>query len=129
MGEDILKIRTENKRDPPKFNVWCINYDPQNCIAFFMDWKKYDMSYIYTTLERLFVILQLRDIPNIIYQLVSTSTHWSLGVHFPERWIWRGRPIGWEARSPDVTHGDLFFWGFMKDHVYCTKINSLNELT
>lgn len=37
---------------------------------------------------------------------------------FENRWIGRGGPIGWPARSPDLTKLDFFLWGYVKDFVY-----------
>jgi len=34
------------------------------------------------------------------------------------RWIDRGGPINWPARSPDLTSPDFFLWGYLKDKVY-----------
>lgn len=37
---------------------------------------------------------------------------------YPNRWIGRGGPIAWPARSPDLTPLDFFVWGRMKTLVY-----------
>ena len=37
---------------------------------------------------------------------------------FPGRWIGRGGPVQWPARSPDLTPNDFFLWGRIKDIVY-----------
>lgn len=36
----------------------------------------------------------------------------------PDRWIGRGGPVGWPARSPDLTPLDFFLWGHVKGEVY-----------
>ena len=41
---------------------------------------------------------------------------------FPYRWIGRGGPTPWPARSPDLTPVDFFLWGAMKERVYRTKV-------
>lgn len=41
---------------------------------------------------------------------------------YPERWIGRGGPVSWPARSPDLTPLDFFLWGHMKQLVYRTEI-------
>ena len=53
----------------------------------------------------------------------------ALDRHFPCRWIGRGGPIAWPARSPDITPLDFFMWGFVKDNVFKTPVNDLSELT
>lgn len=40
-----------------------------------------------------------------------------LDAHYPERWIGRGGPIIWPARSPDLNVLDYFVWGHIKDLV------------
>lgn len=37
---------------------------------------------------------------------------------FPNRWIGRGGPVRWPARSPDLTSLDFYLWGYIKDVVY-----------
>ncbi|XP_031332785.1 NADH dehydrogenase [ubiquinone] iron-sulfur protein 2, mitochondrial-like [Photinus pyralis] len=37
---------------------------------------------------------------------------------FPNRWMGRGGPFPWPARSPDLTPLDFFLWGRVKDIVY-----------
>lgn len=46
---------------------------------------------------------------------------------FPNRWIGRGGPIPWPARSPDLTPVDFFLWGAIKERVYRTKVRSEQE--
>lgn len=41
-----------------------------------------------------------------------------LNVTYPNRWIGRGGPVAWPARSPDLTKMDFGIWGFVKDRVY-----------
>uniref|UniRef100_A0A914CBY8 Tc1-like transposase DDE domain-containing protein n=1 Tax=Acrobeloides nanus TaxID=290746 RepID=A0A914CBY8_9BILA len=57
-----------------------------------------------------------------------------LDEHFPDRWIGRGTeqhpaPYAWPPRSPDLTHMDFFFWGYLKSQVYDdTHFPGLDEL-
>ncbi|XP_066582721.1 uncharacterized protein [Prorops nasuta] len=37
---------------------------------------------------------------------------------FPGKWIGRGGPIPWPARSPDLNPLDFFFWVALKEKVY-----------
>ncbi|KAJ4431825.1 hypothetical protein ANN_20430 [Periplaneta americana] len=68
------------------------------------------------------------------YQLDGAPAHFTLPVrqwldhHFPGRWIGRGGPIAWPARSPDLTPFDFFLWGCMIEKVYQTEIASREEL-
>ena len=60
--------------------------------------------------------------------------HWSRAVRkwldrkFPGRWIGRGGPVRWPARSPDLTPCDFFLWGFLKSKVYGTRPRDMEEL-
>lgn len=47
---------------------------------------------------------------------------------FPDRWIGRGGPFRWPARSPDLTPLDFFLWGHLKQLVYNTPVNTREEL-
>ena len=51
-----------------------------------------------------------------------------LNVTYPSRWIGRGRPVPWSARSPDLTPLDYFLWGSMKSMVYDTPVMSDENL-
>lgn len=72
------------------------------------------------------VPLQMRQ--NMIFMHDGCPAHFRLAVrswldqHFPDRWIGRGGPIPWPARSPDITPMDFFVWGRMKTLVYSTDV-------
>ena len=51
-----------------------------------------------------------------------------LNAHFPNRWIGRGGPISWPARSPDLNPIDFYLWGHLKSLVYETPVDSEAEL-
>lgn len=51
-----------------------------------------------------------------------------LNITFPNRWIGRGGPHLWPARSPDFNPLDFFFWGNMKNLVYSEEINTREQL-
>jgi hypothetical protein len=69
-----------------------------------------------------------------VFQLDGAPPHFSHHVHaflegeFPDHWIGRRRSISWSPCSPDVAPLDFFFWGFVKDIVYCEKVQNVNEL-
>ena len=72
--------------------------------------------------------------PTIIFQQDGAPPHWSRNVRdylnetFPNRWIGRDGPIPWPPRSPDITPLDFFFWGYVKDQVYSTRVDSIEHL-
>lgn len=67
-------------------------------------------------------------------QMDGCPAHWAIIVRnylnqtYPDRWIGRDGPVGWPARSPDMTPLDYFFWGEMKQRVYRTVVTTQAEL-
>lgn len=51
-----------------------------------------------------------------------------LNTKFENRWIGRGGPTDWPARSPDLTKVDFFFWGFIKNEVYKTPPTTRDDM-
>jgi len=51
-----------------------------------------------------------------------------LNYHFPGRWIGRGGPHNWPARSPDLSPLNYCVWGWMKELVYSVKVVTRDEL-
>ena len=47
---------------------------------------------------------------------------------FENKWIGRGGPVAWPARSPDLNRLDSFFWGYMKERIYSTPFDNFDEL-
>lgn len=81
----------------------------------------------------------LEDVPlairrEMFMQMDGCPAHYAaevrnfLNANYPNRWIGRLGPVGWPARSPDMTPLDFFLWGVMKQRVYSTPINSEAEL-
>lgn len=81
----------------------------------------------------------LEDVPLNIrrgmwFQHDGAPAHFSLEARqylnevFRNRWIGRGGPVHWPARSPDLTALDFFLWGHVKSLVYETPIPNAEEL-
>ena len=51
-----------------------------------------------------------------------------LNYRFPGRWIARGRPHSWPARSSDLSPLDYCVWGWMKELVYSVKVVTRDAL-
>lgn len=68
------------------------------------------------------------------FQHDGAPPHFSLDVRryldfrFPGRWIGRGGPTPWPARSPDLSCLDFFLWGHLKSLVYESPIDSDEDL-
>lgn len=93
----------------------------------------------YLEMLRDWLLPQLRQIESfnngeMFFQQDGAPPHWSRAVRnwldasFPHRWIGRGGPIRWPARSPDLTPLDYWLWGDLKQRVYATKPGTLDEL-
>ena len=46
----------------------------------------------------------------------------------PGKWIGKRGPIPWPPRSPDLTPPDFFLWGFLKDRVYASSPETVEDL-
>ena len=51
-----------------------------------------------------------------------------LNYLFPGRWIGRGGPHHWPARSPDLSPLDYCVWGWVKELVYSVKVETRDAL-
>lgn len=58
----------------------------------------------------------------------SQQVRTTLSFMFPNKWIGRGGPVNWPARSPDLNPLDFYFWGHMKSLVYSTPVESDEDL-
>lgn len=93
------------------------------------------LQFLTTTLPEL-----LDDLPleiyrgGLYYQHDGAPAHYSLQVRdflnreYGSRWIGRGGPVQWPARSPDLTPLDFYLWGHVKDLVYQTEPTSETDL-
>jgi len=67
--------------------------------------------------------LQHHEVPNSSYEVRNL-----LNFRFPGRWIGRGGPQNWPARSPNLSPLDCYVWGMIKELVYSVKVVTLDEL-
>ncbi|GFX39912.1 uncharacterized protein TNCV_2646751 [Trichonephila clavipes] len=58
----------------------------------------------------------------------SADVRSALDTSYPERWIGRGGPVNWPARSSDISCLDFLLWGHMKSFVYASSANSYEAL-
>lgn len=79
-------------------------------------------------------LLPLEVIRRLWIQQDGAPPHYSVRVReylnnvFPDRWIGRGGPINWPARSPDLTKLDFYLWGYVKDQVYQTPPTTRDDM-
>lgn len=68
--------------------------------------------------------IPLNTVSRMFYQHDGAPAHFQLNVRryldeqYGQRWIGRGGPVQWPARSPDLTPLDFFLWGRVKTLVY-----------
>jgi hypothetical protein len=58
-----------------------------------------------------------------VHRQNNTSTQ------FPDRWLGRGGPVSWPARSPDLNPLDFFLWRHLKEIVYRDPPTDIEDLT
>jgi len=79
-------------------------------------------------------VVPLLEGKDLYFMHDGAPAHYSLIVRdflderFPDRWIGRRGVIEWPPRSPDLTPPDFFLWGVLKEAVYQTKSQSLEDL-
>lgn len=94
----------------------------------YLDFLQHDLP---TFLDELDLDHHQRD--SVIFQQDGAPPHFSNDVrqflteNYPT-WIGRGGPVPWPARSPDLSPLDFFVWGAMKEIVYSSPVNSVEEL-
>ena len=87
------------------------------------------------TNSSVFFIPKLADNPgDIKFQQDGAPPHYAVSVReyldqkLGTRWIGRGGPVSWTARSPDLTPCDFFLWSYLKDRVFAIRPNTIAEL-
>lgn len=81
----------------------------------------------------------LEDVPlaylsGFYYQQDGAPPHYARDVRdflngeYGNRWIGRGGPVAWPARSPDLTPCDFYLWGEIKRRVYLSEPENVDEL-
>ncbi|XP_066589560.1 histone-lysine N-methyltransferase SETMAR-like [Prorops nasuta] len=107
-------------------NVWAGLIGDTVIGPFFLPPRLDGEKYIRFLREQLPVLLE--DVPlsvrkDMIFQHDGAPAHFhrdvrqTLDARFPHRWMGRGGPITWPARSPDLTPLDYFLWGHIKNLV------------
>jgi len=82
------------------------------------------------TLAQMYVMDRMEN--NALHCMPVGTIHFSHYVHvyldreLPDLWIGGGGSTPWPPHSPDFITLD-FFWEFVKDIVYCGKVQNLNK--
>lgn len=86
------------------------------------------LRFLRTDFQNFLENLPLNIIGRMWFQHDGAPAHYSHQVReyldqdhqFQNKWIGRGGPVPWPARSPDLTKLDFFLWGYVKELVYQT---------
>jgi len=118
-------------------NVWCAVLDDQLIGPFILEVRLTGEAYLRFLQEELPRLLE--DVPLNTrglkyFQHDEAPPHSSrevrnfLNCRFPVRWIGRGGPYNWPARSPELSPLDYCIWGWIKELVYSVKVVMRDEL-
>lgn len=133
-------FREEHTQYPLKRNVWAGILKNEIIGPFFIEGNLNAEKYLQLSIDEIVpamrVSAQNQNIPwnQVHFQQDGAPPHYAVMVRtylneiFRNRWIGRGGPIKWPARSPDLTPLDYFLWGFLKDRVFRTKPQNLDEM-
>lgn len=86
------------------------------------------LNFLRDNLPLLMEIVPLAVRQRIFFMHDGAPPHFSLLVRaylnetYHNKWIGRGGPIAWPARSPDLNPLDYYLWGHLKQYVYSVPI-------
>jgi hypothetical protein len=128
--------REAHTQHPQKVNVWSGLIGSNVIGPFFINGNLNGDTYRNLLIDRIIPAIQDLGLEfnSIWFQQDGAPPHYAVNVRnlldetFPEQWIGRRGRIEWPARSPDLSPLDYFFWGYLKDKVYQTKPNDINDL-
>jgi len=110
-------------------NVWCAVLDDQLIGPFFLEGtREAYLRFLQEELPRLLEDVPVNKRSRMYFQHGGAPPHSSreirhfLNYRFAGRWIGRGGPHHWPARSPDLSPLDYCVWGWMKELVYSEKV-------
>lgn len=138
--ENPRVFREEHTQYPEKRNVWAGILGNEIIGPFFIDGNLTGPKYMELLINYIVPAMHRsaanQNIPwrEVYFQQDGAPPHFSLDVRhyldtvFHNRWIGRRGPMLWPARSPDLTPLDFFFWGYLKDKVFRTKPENIDEM-
>ena len=118
--------------------VWCGLLNDEIIGPYFFEQGTVTGKSYLGMLKRLWPYLQSSldedKIEEIIFQQDGAPSHYFhevtewLNNTFEDRWMGRGGPIPWPARSPDLTPLDFWLWGYLKGIVYAQSPKTIPDL-
>lgn len=91
-------------------------------------------DFLQNDLETMLEDVPLATIQNMWFMHDGAPPHFSITARrylnrkFPNHWVGRGGPTPWPPRSPDLNAMDYYFWGHLKQIVYATPVDSIDDL-
>lgn len=130
-------IRVTNFQIRFSVNVWCGMKGNKIIGPHFFN--EHLNSHIYNDflrneLENYLEELPVNEYVSVMFQQDGAPSHNAhinvqyLNERFGANWIGTNGPIRWPARSPDLTPLDFFLWAYLKDQVYITVPENLEDL-
>lgn len=122
---------------PQKLNIWAGILRNRIVGPFFIDGNLNAAQYIHLLQTNIIPAVQDiagPDFHEVWFQQDGAPAHFGVRVRelldrvFPNRWIGRRGELEWPPRSPDLTPLDFFLWGYLKENVYKTPVENLQEL-
>jgi hypothetical protein len=121
-------IRETSNNNAMKVMTWMAISGEKVIGPYFFDTTVTKESYL-EMLEKFFIpslneITQEEERENVWFQQDGASAHYAnevrnfLNITFPNKWIGRGGPVEWPARSPDLNPLDFFLRGYIKSKIY-----------
>lgn len=132
-----LAIKHSNFQHRWRINVWAGIIGDKIIGPLFLNNTMNGQNYLSFLREQLSDELDninLNFIRSMWFQHDGAPPHFSLPVRnylnreYGDRWIGRGGPVNWPARSPDLTPIDFFLWGHVKQLVFKKVCNSEAEM-
>jgi hypothetical protein len=118
-------------------NVWCGMWRNRIVGPFIygqnLNGQRY-LRILQDTVQNFLYHIPLNDRLNMWFQQDGAPAHKPLAVRrwlnntFRQHWMGEGGPVAWPPRSPDLTPLDFFLWGHVKQLVYVTPPQDVNDL-
>ncbi|KAJ8914489.1 hypothetical protein NQ315_002761 [Exocentrus adspersus] len=120
-------LREVEHQRPWTLNVWCGIIGDKLIGPYFIEGTLNGQKYQEFLDQHLPILLEdltLQERANMWFQHDGCPAHYAiisrevLDREYTDRWIGRGGPVAWPARSPDLTPLDFCLWGSIKEKVY-----------
>lgn len=132
--------REAHTQRPQKRNVWAGILGNEIIGPFFIEGNLDSAKYILLLHNQIVPTMRVSAArqniawTDVYFQQDGAPAHYArlvreyLDLVFPNRWIGRLGPILWPPRSPDLTPLDFFLWGYLKDRVFRTTPQTVQDM-